>query len=71
MRLAASRLDPDAAHKRRHRNALEHASYENHIRYMIDLDRQVGFLKAAGFSAVDVYWKQLDYVIYGGKRPPA
>jgi hypothetical protein len=30
---------------------------------------QLGFLKSAGFEAVDLYWKKLDYVIYGGKRP--
>ena len=28
-------------------------------------------LKAAGFEAIDVYWKQLGDVIYGGRRPPA
>ena len=63
------RLDPAAAYKRTHRTPLEQSSYENHVRYMIGLDRQIGFLKAAGFTAVDVYWKKLDYVIYGGKRP--
>jgi tRNA (cmo5U34)-methyltransferase len=65
------RLDPSAAHQRSHRSQLEQARHANHVRYMIDLNRQVGFLKAAGFTAVDVYWKQLDYVIYGGKRPSA
>ena len=63
------RLDPAAAYKRTHRTPLEQASYENHIRYMITLERQIAFLRAAGFAAVDVYWKKLDYVIYGGKRP--
>jgi trans-aconitate methyltransferase len=24
---------------------------------------------AAGFTGIDVYWKHLDYVIYGGCRP--
>jgi tRNA (cmo5U34)-methyltransferase len=65
------RLDPSTAHQRSHRSPLEQARHNNHVRYMIDLDRQVGFLKTAGFTAVDVYWKQLDYVIYGGKRPSA
>jgi tRNA (cmo5U34)-methyltransferase len=65
------RLDPALAHKRTHRSSQEQAQYENHVRYMIDLDLQLGFLKSAGFEAVDVYWKKLDYVIYGGKRPAA
>ena len=65
------RLDPAQAYKRTHRTPQEQAQYENHVRYMIGLDVQVGFLKAAGFEAVDVYWKKLDYVIYGGKRPLA
>jgi hypothetical protein len=38
---------------------------------MIPLGPQLGFLRAAGFEAVDVYWKRLDYVIYGGRRPLA
>ena len=33
------------------------------------LERQLGFLRDAGFEAIDVYWKHLDYVIYGGARP--
>jgi hypothetical protein len=36
---------------------------------MIELDTQLGYLRAAGFVAVDTYWKQLDYVIYGGSKP--
>ncbi|MBO0806318.1 MAG: class I SAM-dependent methyltransferase [Nocardiopsaceae bacterium] len=67
---AGDRRDPDAAHKRAHRTAEEHLRYENHVRYMIPLEPQVGFLRAAGFEGVDVYWKELDYVIYGGRRPP-
>jgi hypothetical protein len=39
------------------------------VRYMIPLDQQVGYLREAGFEGVDVYWKELDYVIYGGRRP--
>lgn len=63
------RLDPAAADRRQHRSPEEQAQYENHVRSMIDLDRQLGFLRAAGFEAVDVYWKQLDYVIHAGRRP--
>jgi tRNA (cmo5U34)-methyltransferase len=66
---AGDRRDPEAAGKRAHRTAEEQFRYENHVRYMIPLDTQVGFLRAAGFEGVDVYWKELDYVIYGGRRP--
>lgn len=63
------RFDPRAAYKRTHRSPREHSQYENHVRYMIPLEPQLGFLEAAGFEAIDVYWKQLDYVIYGGRKP--
>ena len=66
---AGDRRDPTAADKRAHRTAEEQFRYENHVRYMIPLDRQVGYLRAAGFEGVDVYWKELDFVIYGGRRP--
>jgi hypothetical protein len=36
---------------------------------MIPLDPQIGFLRAAGFEGVDVFWKELDFAIYGGRRP--
>jgi tRNA (cmo5U34)-methyltransferase len=66
---AGDRRDPAAAGKRAHRTPEEQFRYENHVRYMIPLDPQVGYLRAAGFEGVDVYWKELDYVIYGGRRP--
>ena len=66
---AGDRRDPAAADKRHHRTAAEQFRYENHVRYMIPLDLQVGFLRAAGFEGVDVFWKELDFVIYGGRRP--
>jgi tRNA (cmo5U34)-methyltransferase len=66
---ATDRRDPEAAHKRAHRTPEEQFRYENHVRYMIPLEPQLGFLRAAGFEGVDVYWKELDYVIYGGRRP--
>jgi len=68
---AGDRRDPAAAGKRAHRTPEEQFRYENHVRYMIPLDPQVGYLRAAGFEGVDVYWKELDYVIYGGRRPGA
>ena len=66
---AGGRRDPAAAGKRAHRTPEEQFRYENHVRYMIPLEPQVGFLRAAGFEGVDVFWKELDFVIYGGRRP--
>ena len=63
------RQDPDAAAKRAKHSAEEQRRYENHVRYMIPLAPQLEFLRAAGFEAIDVYWKHLDHVIYGGRRP--
>lgn len=68
---ANNRLDPEAAYKRANMSPLEHARHENHVRHMIPLERQVGFLRSAGFEAVDVFWKHLENVIYGGRRPSA
>ncbi|HUZ75998.1 MAG TPA: class I SAM-dependent methyltransferase [Chloroflexota bacterium] len=65
------REDPGAAHQRGHRDARQQAMWENHVRYMMDLESQLALFRTAGFAAVDVYWKQLDYVIYGGCRPGA
>lgn len=67
---AGDRRDPTAADKRRHRTPEEQFRYENHVRYMIPLEPQVGFLRAAGFEGVDIFWKELDFAIYGGRRPP-
>lgn len=63
------RLDPTAAAKRHHRTPEEQERYENHVRHMSPLARQLDYLRAAGFEGVDTYWKQLDHVIYGGRRP--
>jgi len=65
---ATDRTDPEAARKRHHRTPEELARYENHVRYMIPLEQQLGYLGAAGFQGIDVYYKRLDYVIYGGRR---
>ena len=67
---AGDRQDPEAAAKRQHPSPEEQRRHENHVRYMIPLPLQLDFLRAAGFEAIDVYWKQLDYVIYGGRKPP-
>jgi tRNA (cmo5U34)-methyltransferase len=61
--------DPEAASKRHLRTPAEHARYHNHIRYMIPLEQQLGYLRSAGFQGVDVYWKRLEYVVYAGCRP--
>jgi hypothetical protein len=65
------RRDPAARHKREHRTPEEQLRFATHVRYMIPLEPQVAFLRAAGFEGVDVYWKELDYAIYGGRRPLA
>ncbi len=61
--------DPDAARGRLHRTPEEQARWDNHVRYMIPLPPQLDYLRSAGFHGVDVYWKRLDWVIYGGCRP--
>ena len=60
------RYDPEAPYKRTHRTELEQARYENHVRYMIPLQPQLEWLRSAGFKDIDVFWKRLDWVIYGG-----
>jgi len=61
--------DPDGPYKRANRSPLEQARYENHVRYMIPLGPQLEWLRTAGFTNVDVFWKRLDWVIYGGSNP--
>jgi tRNA (cmo5U34)-methyltransferase len=63
--------DPEAAARRRHRAPVDQARWDNHVRYIIPLGPQLGYLRSAGFDGIDVYWKQLDNVIYGGRRPAA
>jgi len=66
---AGDRRDPEAASKRTHRTPEEQARHDNHVRYIGPLAPQLAQLADAGFVGVDVYWKQLDHVIYGGRRP--
>jgi len=61
--------NPEAAGKRHHRTAEEQARFDNHVRYIIPLPQQLEYLQSAGFRGIDVYWKQLENVIYGGYRP--
>jgi tRNA (cmo5U34)-methyltransferase len=64
----SDREDPEAAHRRHHRTPEQHARWENHVRYIIPLDRQIEYLRSAGFAGIDVFWKKLENVIYGGYR---
>jgi SAM-dependent methyltransferase len=61
--------DPEAAGQRRHHTPEQQARWDNHVRHIIPLTQQLGYLRSAGFQGVDVYWKQLQNVIYGGRRP--
>jgi SAM-dependent methyltransferase len=63
------REDPEMAVKRLNRNPQEQARYDNHVRYMIPLGQQLDYLQSAGFEGIDVYLKNLENVIYGGRRP--
>lgn len=63
------RYEPGAAYDRLHRSPQEQARYENHVRYMIPLEPQLRWLRDAGFTRIDVFWKRLDWVIYGGMKP--
>jgi tRNA (cmo5U34)-methyltransferase len=65
------REDPEAAQRRRHRTPPEQARWDNHVRYLIPLGQQLDYLRSAGFEGIDVYYKQLENVIYGGRRPAA
>ena len=44
------------------------ARSQNHVRHLIPLAQQLDYLRSAGFEGVDVFWKRLDDVIYGGRR---
>lgn len=70
-RRATHREDPAAAERHSHPTPEERLREENHRRYMIPLAPQLGFLADAGFEGIDVYYKRLDFVVYGGRRPLA
>ncbi|MDQ6674209.1 MAG: class I SAM-dependent methyltransferase [Chloroflexota bacterium] len=63
------RYDTQGPFKRATRTPAEQARYENHIRYMSPLEPQLRWLRQAGFADVDVFWKRLDWAIYGGRNP--
>jgi tRNA (cmo5U34)-methyltransferase len=62
------RYDAQGPFKRANRSPQEQARYENHVRYMIPLEPQLQWLRDAGFVDIDVFWKRLDWVIYGGRN---
>ena len=66
---ANERQDPIEAEHERHRSAKEQVRHANHVRYMTTLEPQLEYLRNTGFEAIDVYWKHLDYVVYGGAKP--
>jgi tRNA (cmo5U34)-methyltransferase len=61
--------NPETAAQHAHRTPEEQARWDNHVRYIIPLARQLEYLESAGFRGIDVYWKHLESVIYGGCRP--
>jgi tRNA (cmo5U34)-methyltransferase len=65
----SDRENPEAAHRRQHRTPEEQVRWENHVRYIIPLDQQLAFMRSAGFAGIDIFWKRLENVIYGGYRP--
>jgi tRNA (cmo5U34)-methyltransferase len=65
----SDREDPEAVHRRHPRTPEERARWENHVRYIIPLDQQLNYLRSAGFAGIDIFWKKLENVIYGGYRP--
>ena len=63
------REDPEGAGYRHHRSPSEQARWDNHVRYIAPLGPQLEYLRAAGFAGVEVYWRHLENVIFGGCRP--
>ncbi len=59
----ADRLDP-ASQAERERRHEHHGGL-----HVAPLEQQLHRFREAGFAAVDVYWKQLDLAILGGRRP--
>ena len=57
------RIDPQAASKRDSRTAVEQANFENHVRRMVALARQLEYLHLACSEGIEAHWKQLEDVI--------
>ena len=54
----------EAQAQERHR-----AEHRRFMAALLSFGPQIDYLRSAGFEGVDVYWKQLENVIYGGRRP--
>ena len=63
------RGNPELTRRRLHPTPDEHDRWQNHIRYIVALEQQLSYLRAAGFEGIDVYFKRLEWVVYGGRRP--
>jgi tRNA (cmo5U34)-methyltransferase len=61
--------NPELTRRRLHPTPEEHARWQNHIRYIISLEQLLSYLRVAGFEGIDVYFKRLEWTIYGGRRP--
>jgi tRNA (cmo5U34)-methyltransferase len=61
--------NPEMTRRRMHPTPEEHAHWQNHIRYIIPLDQLLSYLRDAGFQGIDAYYKRLEWVVYGGRRP--
>jgi SAM-dependent methyltransferase len=60
--------NPELTRRRLHPTPEENARWQNHVRYMIPLEQLLGYLQGAGFGGIDIYFKRLEWVIYGGCR---
>jgi tRNA (cmo5U34)-methyltransferase len=68
-RRTADRLEHDPDPEVRHPAPPAHQRHEWGALQVGPLADQLSMLREAGFAAVDTYWKQLDAVIIGGRRP--
>lgn len=65
----ADRRDPEAGLQHPHHAPQGRRPHADEALFLSPLPRLLGFLVAAGFEGVDVFWKQLDTVLVGGRRP--
>ena len=61
--------DPGGPARRQNRTPAEQARWDNHLRFVSPLTRQLQYLRSAGFRGIDIYWKRGEHVVYGGCRP--
>jgi tRNA (cmo5U34)-methyltransferase len=65
----AARREPDAGLQHPHHAQDGPHGHAAETLFLSPLPRLLGFLADAGFESVDVFWKQLDTVLVGGRRP--